>query len=333
MNDFEQQIAALSPEQRMVFEKYLKQKRLIKERTRDISKVEIPKRQDSGGIPISFAQQRLWFFQQLNPDNSAYNVFSALRLEGNLNIALLEKVFSEIGRRHESLRTTFTTNSQGLPIQVISRSQPLKISIVDLKDLSNTHEELHRLAFNETQKPFDLTKPLLRITLLKLGETDYVLLLAMHHIISDRWSLGIFVREMKLLYEAFSNEQSIFSTNSGQKPLAELPIQYADWTLWQQQYLQGKVLEVQTDYWKKQLANLPVLRLPTDRPRPAVATYRGAKQSFELSKTLSDALKALSVKEGITLFTLLLTVFKILLYKYTNQNDIVVGTDIANRNR
>ena len=131
MNDFEQQIAALSPEQRMVFEKYLKQKRLIKERTQDISKVEIPKRQDSGEIPLSFAQQRLWFFQQLNPDNSAYNVFGALRLEGNLNIELLEKVFTEIVSRHESLRTTFTTNSEGLPIQVISPSQPFKISIVD----------------------------------------------------------------------------------------------------------------------------------------------------------------------------------------------------------
>ncbi|NJO27408.1 MAG: hypothetical protein HC874_07535 [Richelia sp. SL_2_1] len=333
MNDFERQIAALSPEQRMVFEKYLKQKRLNKERTQEISKIEIKKRQDFSEIPLSFAQQRLWFFQQLNPNNSAYNIFSALRIEGNLSIELLGKVFTEIVGRHESLRTTFTTNSEGIPIQVIAPSQPLKLPIVDLKEVPNRHEELQMLASKEAEKPFDLTKPLLRISLLKLAETEYVLLLTMHHIISDRWSLGIFVREMKVLYEFFSNKQSTSCTNAGQIPLSKLPIQYADWTVWQQKYLQGEVLEVQTNYWKKQLANLPVLKLPTDRPRPAIATYKGVKQSFELSKTLSDALKTLSVKEGITLFTLLLTVFKVLLYKYTNQNDVVVGTDIANRNQ
>ena len=224
-------------------------------------------------IPLSFAQQRLWFFQQLNPDNSAYNNFSALRLVGEINIALLEKAFTEIVRRHESLRTTFTTNSEGLPIQVIAPSQPFKISIVDLKDVPNRYEELERLATKEAEKPFDLTQPLLRINLLKLAETKYVLLLTMHHIISDRWSLGIFVRVMKVLYEAFLNKQ-----NPVQTPLSELPIQYADWAVWQQQYLQGKVLQVQTDYWKKQLKNLPVLKLPTDRPRPAIATYKGVKQ-------------------------------------------------------
>ncbi|MEM1394839.1 MAG: condensation domain-containing protein, partial [Cyanobacteria bacterium P01_H01_bin.150] len=327
MNDFERQIAALSPEQRKIFEKRRKQKKLNKERTQEISRIEIPKGKYSKEIPLSFAQQRLWFFQQLNPDNSAYNIFGALRLEGNLDIAILEKVFTEIVRRHESLRTTFISNSEGLPIQVISPSQPFKISIVDLKDIPN-ERELEKLATTEAQIPFDLTKTLLRITLLKLGEADYALLIKMHHIISDRWSLGIFVREMKLLYEAFLNKQ-----NSGGKSLFELPIQYADWAVWQQQYLQGKVLQVQTDYWKKQLKNLPVLKLPTDRPRPAIATYKGVKQPFELSKTLSDALKTLSLKEEITLFTLLLTAFKVLLYKYTNQNDIVVGTDIANRNR
>ena len=333
MNDFFKQIAALSPEQRMIFEKRLKQKRQNKVRTQEIHKIEIPKRKNSTEIPLSFAQQRLWFFQQLNPVNSAYNIFGALRLEGQLNIALLEKVFTEIARRHESLRTTFATNSQGVPIQVITPSQPFKILIEDLQDVPNRDKELQRLAIKEAQKPFDLTKPLLRITLLKLAETDNGLLLTMHHIISDRWSLGIFVREMKLLYEAFSNEQSISYINAEQTPLPELPIQYADWAVWQQQYLQEKLLQVQTNYWKKQLANLPIIKLPTDRPRPATATYKGAKQIFELSKTLSDALKSLNVKEGVTLFTLLLTVFKVLLYKYTDRDDVVVGTDIANRSR
>ncbi|MEM1393946.1 MAG: condensation domain-containing protein, partial [Cyanobacteria bacterium P01_H01_bin.150] len=312
MNNFEQQIAALSPEQRMIFEKRLKQKRLNKERTQGISKIEIPKRKNFSEIPLSFAQQRLWFFQQLNPDNSAYNIFSALRIEGNLSIELLEKAFTQIVSRHESLRTTFTTNSEGLPIQVIAPSKPFKILVVDLKDIPDRDEEIEKLATKEAQKSFNLTQPLLRITLLKLAETDYVLLVTIHHIISDRWSLGIFVREMKVLYEFFSKKQSISYINAGQTPLPELPIQYADWTVWQQQYLQGKVLQVQTDYWTKQLANLPILKLPTDRPRPAIATYRGAKQSFKLSKTLSNSLKTLSVKQGITLFTLLLTVFKVL---------------------
>jgi amino acid adenylation domain-containing protein len=325
MNDFHLEIAALSPEQKVLFDKLLKQSGLSHVKTSEISKIAIPKRKDSDNIPLSFAQQRLWFFQQLNPDNGAYNVISALRLKGQLKVTLLEKVFTEIVRRHESLRTTFITNSGGQPIQVIASPQPLTLPIVDLTEASNVEQEVERIAIAQAQRSFDLTKPLLRITLLKLGETDHILLLTMHHIISDRWSLGVFVSEMKALYEAFSNERL--------SPLPELPIQYADWAIWQQQYLQGEVLEAQMNYWKQQLTNLPVLELPTDRPRPAVATYKGATQYFELSKALTDALKALSAKEGVTLFTLILTVFKVLLHKYTHQNDIVVGTDIANRNR
>ncbi|MBD2344918.1 non-ribosomal peptide synthetase [Anabaena subtropica] len=339
MSDFSQQIAALSPEQRLIFEKRLKQKGLNHVRTSEISKLEIPKRKDINRLPLSFAQQRLWFFQQLNPDSGAYNVFSALCLEGQLNATVLEQVFNEIIKRHESLRTTFTTDSQGQPVQLINPHQPYTLSRLDLRDVPNQQEEVESLATQEAEEPFDLTKPLLKITLLQLEEAKYVLLLKTHHIISDRWSLGIFVREMKVLYEAFSHQQLSLgdATHSlllqGITPLPELPIQYADWAVWQQQYLQGEVLATQMDYWKKQLANLPILELPTDKPRPAVAKYQGATQTFELSKTLSDALKALSVKQGVTLFTLLLTVFKVLLYKYTYQNDIVVGTDIANRNR
>ncbi|WP_375480028.1 amino acid adenylation domain-containing protein [uncultured Nostoc sp.] len=325
MNNFYQQIAALSPEQRIIFEKRLKQKELNQLQKPETSKIKITRRKNSKDLPLSFAQQRLWFFQQLNPESSAYNVFNALHIEGQLNIAVLEKVFTEIVSRHENLRTTFTTDSEGQPIQVISSSHPLIIPIVDLKDVPNRKEEVQILATREIQKPFDLTKPLLRLTLVQLGDAEHVLLITIHHIICDRWSLGIFIREMKVLYEAFFNGQPSL--------LPELSIQYADWSVWQQEYLQGEVLLNQTNYWKKQLANLSVLELPTDRPRPAIATYKGAKQSFELSKTLSDTLKALSVNEGITLFTLLLTVFKVLLHKYTNQNDIVVGTDIVNRSR
>ncbi|MEH2382478.1 MAG: amino acid adenylation domain-containing protein [Nostoc sp.] len=325
MSDFYQQIADLSPKQRMLFEKRLKQKGLSNLKTLETSQIEISKRKGHKELPLSFAQHRLWFFQQLNPDNSAYNGFSALRLEGQLNVGLLKKVFTEIVRRHESLRTTFITNSEGQPIQVIGSAQSITLPIIDLKEAPNKEQEAQRLALAEAQRPFDLTKPLLRIALLQLQKTEYVLLLTIHHIISDRWSVGVFVREMTVLYKAFSSEQP--------SPLPELPIQYADWAIWQQQYLQGEVLEAQMSYWKQQLSNVPILYLPTDRPRSAVATYKGAKQSLELSKTLSNALKALSVQEGVTLFTLLLAAFKVLLHKYTNQNDIVVGTDIANRNR
>ncbi|MDF5706497.1 MAG: amino acid adenylation domain-containing protein [Nostoc sp. S4] len=320
MSDLVQQIVALSPEQRELLEKRLKQRGLSSLKTS-----EIYKRKDSNALPLSFSQQRLWFVQQLDPDNSNYNVFSALRLEGQLNAALLEQVFTEIVRRHENLRTTFISNSEGEPIQIIGLTQSLKLPIVDLRDIPITELEIQRLAKEEAQRSFDLTKPLLRFTLLQLRETEFVLFLTIHHIICDRWSLGIFVREMKELYEAFARGKS--------SPLPELPIQYGDWAAWQRQQLQGEVLETHVAYWKQQLANLPILELPTDRPRPPVATYQGARQPFVLSKSLSDALKALSAKEGVTLFTLLLAAFKVLLHRYTSQDDIVVGTDIANRNR
>ncbi|MBF2061118.1 non-ribosomal peptide synthetase [Fischerella thermalis] len=321
MRDLYQQIAELSPDQRALFEKRLQQKGLSSVKISRISH-----RKDSDSLPLSFAQQRLWFIQQLDPDNSAYNVFSALRIQGQLNVAVLEQTFTEIVRRHETLRTTFTTNASGEPIQVITPPQPVTLPIMDLTEVSNLEEEVHQLIVKEAQQPFDLTKPLLRLTLVRLDAAEHVLLLTVHHIICDRWSMGIFVREMKALYEAF--------VNSKPSPLPELPIQYADWAIWQRQWLQGQVLEEQLNYWQKQLqGNLPVLKLPSDRPRPVVPTYRGSQQSLVLSKPLSDALKDLSKKEGVTLFTLLLTAFNILLCKYTHQDDIIVGTDIANRNR
>ncbi|WP_315790941.1 amino acid adenylation domain-containing protein [Fischerella sp. JS2] len=321
MRDLYQQIADLSPDQRALFEKRLKQKGLSSVKISRISQ-----RKDSDSLPLSFAQQRLWFIQQLDPDNSAYNVFSALRIQGQLNVAVLEQTFTEIVRRHETLRTTFTTNASGEPIQVITPPQPLTLPIMDLTEVSKPEEEVQQLVVKEAQQPFDLTKSLLRLTLLRLGAAEHILLLTVHHIICDRWSMGIFVREMKALYEAFVNGKP--------SPLPELPIQYADWAIWQRQWLQGQVLEQQLTYWQKQLqGNLPVLKLPSDQPRPVVPTYQGWQQSLVLSKPLSDALKDLSKKEGVTLFTLLLTAFNILLCKYTHQDDIIVGTDIANRNR
>jgi amino acid adenylation domain-containing protein len=279
-------------------------------------------------LPLSFAQQRLWFLDQLVPDAPIYNIPLAYRVTGELNVAALEQSLSEIVRRHEALRTTFTA-VDGQPIQVIAPEIGLRLPVVNLRVIAETEreKEVQRLATQQAQQPFDLTTgPLLRVQLLHLDEAEHVLLLTMHHIASDGWSLGVLMRELAVLYEAFSTEKPA--------SLPELPIQYADFALWQREWLSGAVLDSQLAYWKQQLGGeLPVLELPTDRPRPPVQTYRGAKQSFELSKDLTDALKALSRREGVTLFMTLLAVFKTLLYRYTGQEDVVVGSPIANRNR
>jgi amino acid adenylation domain-containing protein len=278
-------------------------------------------------LPLSFAQQRLWFLDQLMPDAPIYNILLAYRVTGQLNVAALEQSLGEIVRRHEALRTTFTA-VDGQPIQAITPEINLRLTVVDLQEIDETEreEEVQRLATQEAQQPFDLTtEPLLRVQLLRLDEAEHVLLLTMHHIVSDGWSLGVLMRELAVLYEAFSTGKPA--------SLPELPIQYADFALWQREWLSEEVLESQLGYWKQQLGGeLPVLELPTDRPRPPVQTYRGAKQSFELSKDLTDALKALSRREGVTLFMTLLAAFKTLLYRYTVQEDVIVGSPIANRN-
>jgi amino acid adenylation domain-containing protein len=279
-------------------------------------------------LPLSFAQQRLWFLDQLVPDAPIYNIPLAYRVTGQLNVGALEQSLGKIVRRHEALRTTFAA-VDGQPIQAIAPEIDLSLPIVDLREIAETERdaEVQRLATQEAQQPFDLmTGPLLRFQLLRLDEAEHVLLLTMHHIVSDGWSLGVLMRELAVLYEAFSTGKPA--------SLPELPIQYADFALWQREWLSGEVLESQLAYWKQQLGGeVPVLELPTDRPRPPVQTYRGARQSFELSKDLTDALKALSRREGVTLFTTLLAAFKTLLYRYTGQEDVVVGCPIANRNR
>ncbi len=318
--EFLKQIANLSPEQRKLFERRLQQRGLKR-----LNVQTIPRRQTSD-LPLSFAQQRLWFIQQLDPSNSSYNVPSALRLRGRLNVAILERTLNEIVRRHETLRTTFTTNADKQPIQIISPFKPFSLPVFDLTQLTEKEAEIERIVTEFTQHPFDFSHPLLRLILLQLDETDFILLMATHHIISDRWSIGVFLREMGILYKAFVENKN--------SPLAELPIQYADWAIWQRQRLQGELLETQVNYWKQQLGDeLPVLELPLDYPRPAISTDKGEHYPIALSKALSDSLKALAAKEGITLFTLLLTSFKVLLHRYTQQNDIIIGTDIANRDR
>ena len=281
-----------------------------------------------GDLPLSFAQQRLWFLDQLMPGSIAYNITGAVRLTSPLNIAALEQSITEVLRRHEVLRTTFRV-VDGQPFQSIAPAKPFILPVTDLKDLPEAEREAEarRLATEEAHRPFDLAKgPLFRVTLLRLGEEDHIVQYAMHHIVSDGWSIGIFNKEVGLLYHSFSTGQP--------SPLPELAIQYADFAHWQREWLQGEVLEAQLSYWKKQLAGSPpALELPTDRPRPAVQTFHGAGQSIVLPQSLTEALKGLSRQEGVTLFMTLLAAFKVLLCRYTGQEDIVVGTPIAGRNR
>jgi len=285
----------------------------------------VPRTED---LALSFAQQRLWFFDQLEPGLSAYNTPAAVRLKGPLNLAALEQSLNEIVQRHESLRTTFG-KVEGRPTQVIAPTLTIKLPIVDLRNLpaSERETEVRRWVTAEAQRPFDLSKgPLIRCTVLRLGSEEHVGLLTMHHIISDGWSTGILVRELVTLYVTFCA--------GGSSPLPALPIQYADFAHWQRQWLQGEVLETQIAYWKEQLAGAPALiDLPTDHPRPAVQTFRGAHLSLVLPKHLKDGFKALGRQEGVTFFMAMLAAFKVLLYRYTGQDDLIVGTPIANRNR
>ena len=281
-----------------------------------------------GNIPLSFAQQRLWFLEQLQPGSFTYHIPTAVRLTGSLNIPLLEKSFNEIIDRHETLRTHFTTVN-GEPVQIIDSTLNLSIPILNLEVFEGKEQESEvlKLATQEAKKPFNLAKdPLLRVTLLKLNPTDHVVLLTLHHIIADGWSMEILIKELTCLYEAFSNGQT--------SPLPPLPIQYGDFATWQRQRLQGEKLDQQLAYWKEQLqGSFPVLQLPTDFVRSRIQGFRGGNQTFSLSTQLTEQLKTLAQKEGVTLFMTLLAAFKVLLYRYSGQKDIIVGSPIANRNR
>ncbi|NDJ21055.1 amino acid adenylation domain-containing protein [Nostoc sp. B(2019)] len=279
-------------------------------------------------LPLSFAQQRLWFLHQLDPKSYIYNGSSTVLLQGSLNVIALEQSINEIVRRHEILRTRFKLIN-GQPVQLIAPALEISLSIGDLQHLPDTEQkvEVEKLRLASYQQPFDLTEsPLLRLTLLRLKTREYMLLVTMHHIISDAWSEGIFIREVSVLYEAFSNDKP--------SPLPEINIQYADFAIWQHKFLQGEVLDKLLRYWEKQLGdNLPVLQLPKNHQSLEVKTSQEKRQTLILSKTLSQAIKKLSDSLGTTLFMTLLGAFKVLLYWYTGDKDIVVGTDIANRNR
>jgi amino acid adenylation domain-containing protein len=280
-------------------------------------------------FPASFAQRRLWFLDQLEPGDASYNLTGAVRIEGPVHLDALKKALKEIVRRHESLRTCFAS-VRGEPCQVIEENVQVPLPVVDLRGKfrstspSDQDTEIRRLAREDSQKPFDLKRgPLLRLKLLRLADDQHVFLLTMHHIISDAWSLGVLMHEFSVLYSAFSVGRP--------SPLPELFIQYVDFTAWQQKCLNGPVLNQQLEYWKKQLADVPALELPTDRPRAALAGHAGRTLYWHLSTGLTRQLKELSQREGVTVFMTLLAAFKLLLSRYSGQNDIAVGTPIAGR--
>src|SRR5881396_16275 len=276
----------------------------------------------------SFAQQRLWVLDQLDSGMTAYNNGGAVRLKGVLNVPALERTLDEVVRRHEALRTTFCLLKEG-PMQVVHPPGRFPLEICDLSQLPQPEREakVRVVATEEAETCFDLGRgPLLRGKLLRLGEEEHVLLLTMHHIVSDGWSVGVLVRELGVLYEAYAGGK--------ESPLPELPIQYADYAEWQREYLQGEVLEEQLGYWRKQLGGeLPVVELPGDHVRPAVRSYRGAQQELRVSREVTEKLKQVSQKEGATLFMTLLAAFDVLLARYSGQEELVVGTPIANRTR
>ena len=315
-------IAKLSERRRELLELMLNEESL------DACSLPIVARREQGPCPLSFAQQRLWFLDHLEAGNSAYNVHVALRFRGVLDVAALELSLSEIVKRHQVLRTIFPA-VDGKPVQVILAAEPLCLPIMDLSALPEDErdEQLKLMATEESRQHFDLTrKRPFSIRLLCLSETEHALLFTMHHIITDDWSMGILIREVTMLYESFSRKD--------QARLPELPIQYADFALWQRQWLQGQALEKQLEYWRNHCGeNPPPLNLPTDRPRPTMQTFQGATETFWLQQSIASDLKALCLEEGATLFMGLLAAFQVLLHYYTGQREIVVGTDVANRNR
>lgn len=326
MDDLNKVLAELSPDELQLLHRYLReagQKDGLPARSRIVRQSR-----ETNVFPLSFAQQRLWFLDQLTPGSTAYNIPMSVRLTGRLDADALERSMQEIVRRHEILRTTFRA-VEGQPVQVISPVADSALSVMDLSGLEEGEREaaVGRLAAEEIRRPFDLEAgPLMRLTLLRLDAERHVLLRTIHHIVFDNFSEEIFVRELLALYEAFSHGRP--------SPLPELPIQYADYAHWQREWMQGEVMREQLAYWQENLAGAPpALNLPTDRPRPPVQTFRGARQLFAISEELTAGVEALSRSENCTPFMTLLASFKALLQHYSGQADVLVGTASSGRTR
>ncbi len=304
--------------------------RRIEERTRAEAGLETPPLvpiESNGPVPTSFSQQALWFLDQLAPGQATFNITLAGRVRGPLDRDLLGRCFAEIIRRHGTLRTTFAS-VDGEPVQIVADTIDLPITTTDLRALhpSTREPEARRLAVQEARRPFDLARgPLARVHLVAISDDDHAVLLTMHHIIGDGWSLGVAARELATLYEAYRRGES--------SPLEPLPIQYTDYSRWQHRLLDGDRRNRLVDYWTRQLSGVSPLELPTDRPRPPIRTSRGDFLSFSIPDEVAAQLRDLGRRAGATPFMVLLAAFQAMLHRYSGQDDIVVGSPIANRNR
>jgi hypothetical protein len=324
MGDFSKRIANLSPEKLDLLARRLAERGGARPAEQAIT------RRSGGGnrAPLSYAQRRMWVLHEFDPASTAFNIPAAVRLRGRLDVALLERSLAETVRRHESLRTTFE-EAEDETVQVIHAPPGWSLPALDFSAMpaDERESETRSVVRAEAARAFDLRRgPLLRTTLLRLSPDEHLLLLTIHHIVSDGWSMGVLIREVAALYEGFGR--------GADSPLEELPLQYADYAAWQCGWLEGEEARRQLDYWRRQLAGMPpVLDLQADHERPAVLSHRGAEQIVKLDDELTRGLKGLARQSGVTLFALTLAAFKVLLMRRTGREDIVVGTNIANRNR
>jgi len=278
-------------------------------------------------LALSFGQERQYGLEQLNPGSSAINTCSAKTLKGPLDLGALQKSFTEIVNRHESLRTTFQWGDSK-PIQIVHPTCDVNVSLEDLRQIPEEEREAEcqRLSSQHLERSFDLERgPLIRMVLIKMGDEEHVLLLAIHHIVFDGWSFSVFYEELRALYQAFIKGLP--------SPLPELQIQYADFAHWQRETLNGEVLEQQLAYWRNKLSGSTPLRLPTDQPHPMIFNYQAAQLPFRLSEKLTSGLKNLAKEQDASLFTVLATLFNVLLHRYSGQDDISLGTFVSNRAR
>ena len=324
-DDLTRRTGDLSPEKLALLVLRMKKKRAAE--AAGAKPVGVTRRAGAGPAPLSFSQQRLWMLDKLEPGSTAYNMPTPVRLRGRLDVAAMESALDEIVRRHDALRTTFA-EQEGEPVQVVGPPAGFRLRVTDLSNLTEEvrRAEEHRIVADH-RRPFDLERgPLFRADLIRFAPGEHVLLLDVHHIVSDGWSIGVLFRELGALYGAFREGKP--------SPLPELPVQYADFSIWQREWLQGPVLEEQLAYWRKQLAGSPpALELPTDRVRPAVQTHRGRNVLLRLSAASTAKLRELSLREGTSLFMTLLSAFQILLSRLSGQDDVVVGSPSAGRSR
>ncbi len=322
MNELQLKLAALSPERRQLLER-----KMATQGMAIPARQGIPRRRgDETVLPLSFAQQRLWFMQQLEPENVAYNMNMVLRLKGALDQGALERAFDALMRRHEQLRTRFPKAPDGQPHQLIDSRPLISLDHHDCRDTPDSQSAARTIIDRLIGAPYDLAQSPLRAGLLQVAAEEHTLVIGMHHIVSDRWSLGIFAKELSALYEAEATGRP--------SQLAELPIQFADWALWQRSVLEGPVLRERLSYWTERLGgDLPVLELPFDRPRGSVASFSGAHHQMLLDRGLVSRLRQLAISQNVSLFALLLTAFKVLLHLYSDSDDIIVGSEVANRDR